>query len=194
MNTNVKLLVSFSLLIIVLGVTFLWSGLKPQNLHVPISSPVSKVSPRPTLLPDQAFPEPDLEGEKALVTKVIDGDTIELESGQRVRLIGVDTPETKDPRRAVECFGKQSAAKTKELLEGKVIILQKDVSEVDKYNRLLRYVFLPIDEGFLFVNDYLIREGFAKALTYPPDVKYSEKFRSAERKARESAVGLWRSC
>ncbi|EKD90065.1 MAG: hypothetical protein ACD_32C00048G0001 [uncultured bacterium] len=140
-----------------------------------------------------------MDGEKAVVTKVVDGDTIVVSLGgnneQTVRLIGIDTPETVDPRRPVGCFGKEASNKAKELLSEKEIILQKDVSETDKYRRLLRYVFLPLPDGrILFANDYLVREGFAKVLTYPPDVKYNEQFRQAEREAREDNRGLWGKC
>lgn len=132
-----------------------------------------------------------------LVTKVIDGDTIEVNiNGQlaKLRLIGIDTPETVDPRRAVGCFGKKASDETKRLLEGKSVILTKDVSETDKYNRLLRYVFLPLGNGNLFVNDYLIRQGFAKILTYPPDIKYDSRFVQAEKEARDNLRGLWGEC
>ncbi len=132
------------------------------------------------------------------VTKVFDGDTIQIEINggkSSVRLIGIDTPETIDPRRPVGCFGKNASNETKRLLEGKEVILTRDVSEVDKYDRLLRYVFLPLGEGEnLFINDYLVRQGFAKALTYPPDVKYNERFLSAEKEARENLRGLWNEC
>ncbi len=130
-----------------------------------------------------------------LVTKVIDGDTIEIEGGQRVRYLGVDTPETKDPRKSVECFGKEAYNKNKELVEGKRVVLEKDVTEKDKYDRFLRFVYLPLDgEQMLFVNDYLIREGFAHVLTIPPDVKFSEQFLEAQRQARENSKGLWGKC
>lgn len=130
-----------------------------------------------------------------LVTKAIDGDTLEIEGGQRVRYLGVDTPETKDPRKPVQCFGKEAARKNKELVEGKRVILEKDITDTDKYNRLLRFVYLPLEDGtMLFVNDYLIREGFAKVLTIPPDVKFAEQFLEAQRKAREGSLGLWKMC
>src|SRR4030042_2567140 len=80
--------------------------------------------------------------EGILVTRVIDGDTIEIEGGQKVRYIGIDTPEKVDPRPSVQCYGKEAAAKNKELVEGKRVRLEKDVSETDKYGRLLRYVFV----------------------------------------------------
>lgn len=136
-----------------------------------------------------------IEGEKALVIKVIDGDTIEINSGDKVRLIGIDTPETVDPRRNVGCFGKEASSEAKNLLNGKEIILQKDVSETDKYGRLLRYVYLPLEDGrILFVNDYLVREGFARIYTYPPDVKFNEQFLQAEKMARDQNKGLWKKC
>ena len=125
----------------------------------------------------------------------MDGDTIQLSNGKTVRLIGIDTPETVDPRRPVGCFGKEASNEAKSLLSDTQIILQKDVSETDKYGRLLRYIFLPLSDGrILFVNDYLVRAGFAKVLTYPPDVKYNEQFRQAEREAKEAGRGLWGRC
>ncbi|MBI3335237.1 MAG: thermonuclease family protein [Candidatus Portnoybacteria bacterium] len=75
------------------------------------------------------------------VARVIDGDTIELENGQRVRYIGIDTPETSDPRKPIQCFGIEAAKKNQELVEGKMVRLEKDVSERDRYARLLRYVY-----------------------------------------------------
>lgn len=132
------------------------------------------------------------------VTKVVDGDTIDvLIGGQKksVRLIGINTPETVDPRRPVQCFGKEASNETKRLLEGKQVLLTKDVSEVDKYNRLLRLVYLPLENGqLLFVNDYLVREGFANNYTYPPDIKFDSQFRQAEQEAREQKRGLWSKC
>lgn len=130
-----------------------------------------------------------------LVIKVIDGDTIEIAGGEKVRYLGVDTPETVDPRKSVECFGKEAANKNRALVEGKRVILGKDITEADKYGRLLRYVYLPLPDGsLLFVNDFLIREGYAKVLTIPPDVKFAEQFLDAQRKAREGSLGLWKMC
>ncbi len=134
-------------------------------------------------------------GSGVLVTKVIDGDTIEIEGGEKIRYLGVDTPETKDPRKPVQCFGKEASNKNKELVEGKRVILEKDITDMDKYNRLLRFVYLSLGDGSkLFVNDYLIREGYAHVLTIPPDVKFSEQFLDAQRNAREQKKGLWSSC
>ena len=125
-----------------------------------------------------------------LVTEVVDGDTIKIEGGQTIRYIGIDTPETVHPSQPVGCFGLESSNKNKELVQGKRIKIEKDVSETDRYGRLLRYVW--IDD--IFVNDYLVRNGYATAYTYPPDVKYSEQFVQAQKEARENNRGLWSKC
>jgi micrococcal nuclease len=127
---------------------------------------------------------------KARVVRVVDGDTIELEGGAKVRYIGVDTPETVKPNTPVQCFGKDASAKNKSLVEGKEVELEKDVSETDRYGRLLRYVYV----GEVFVNKYLVDEGFAYSSSYPPDVKYQEIFKEAQRAAQEAKKGLWNSC
>jgi len=187
------------------GSVLIWQGL---NLDKQIQITNSNERDLPQVLGDQnnstqSFPEATISASptsqsRFLVTKVVDGDTIEVKSGgvlYKVRLIGVDTPETVDPRRPVGCFGKKASAETKRLVEGKEVTLTKDISDVDKYNRLLRYVFLPISSGEnLFINDYLVRQGFAKSLTYPPDIKYNERFVSAEKEARENLRGLWGEC
>jgi len=130
---------------------------------------------------------------EARVTRVIDGDTIEVNlegATYRVRYIGIDTPETVHPSQPVECFGKEASDKNSELVEGKIVRLEKDVSETDVYGRLLRYVWV----GDIFVNDYLVRQGYAYASTYPPDVKYAEQFAQAQREAEENNRGLWAAC
>lgn len=135
--------------------------------------------------------------EKAHVKKVVDGDTIQLETGEKVRYIGIDTPETKHPTKPVQCFGKEASKKNTELVEGKDILMEKDVSNTDRYGRLLRYIYLPnpdaTDEA-IFVNEYLVEQGYAHLLTYPPDVKYNELLKSAETQARDEGKGLWNAC
>jgi len=124
------------------------------------------------------------------VIRVIDGDTIEIEGGERVRYIGIDTPETVDPRKPVQCFGVEAFNKNKELVEGKMVRLRKDITDRDKYNRLLRYVWV----GDAFINLELVKQGFAYSYSYPPDVKYQDQFVKAQQEARESKRGLWNSC
>jgi micrococcal nuclease len=124
------------------------------------------------------------------VTRVIDGDTIELEGGKRLRYIGMDTAELGSSKSKTECFAQEAYEKNKELVEGKEVGLEKDISETDKYGRLLRYVWI----GDLMINEYLVRQGYASVSTYPPDVKYVEKFKEAEKFARENNLGLWSKC
>lgn len=131
-------------------------------------------------------PEPTL----ATVTRVIDGDTINVViNGQEftVRYIGIDTPETVHPSKPVESFGPEASNKNKELVEGKEVILYKDVSETDQYDRLLRYIYV---DG-IFVNYELVKEGYANTSRYPPDVACADLFGQAEREAREAMAGLW---
>lgn len=125
-----------------------------------------------------------------LVTRVIDGDTIEIEGGERVRYLGIDTPETVDPNRPVQCFGKEASAKNKELVEGEYVRLERDITDRDKYGRLLRYVY--VDDKL--VNLELVREGFAFIFTLPPDVKYQDQILAAQQEAREAKRGLWGDC
>ena len=129
--------------------------------------------------------------ELATVTNVVDGDTIDVRfaDGQtaRVRLIGVDTPEVHGE---VECYGQAASDFTRGWLLGKQVGLEKDVSETDRYGRLLRYVWV----GPQLFNEVLVREGYANVSTYPPDVKYQWRFVEAERAAREEGSGLWGAC
>lgn len=127
------------------------------------------------------------------VRRVIDGDTIELSNGERVRLIGVDTPETVHPNKPIEVFGKEASAFTRKEIEGKVVRLDYDQANAttnhkDKYGRTLAYVY-RVKDGF-FLNAEIIKQGYGYAYTRFP-FKYLEQFRQYERHAREKAVGLW---
>jgi len=121
---------------------------------------------------------------QARVVRVIDGDTIEIAGGAHVRYIGMDTPETYPE---VEFYGPEAKAKNVELVEGKVVTLEKDVSETDKYGRLLRYVYV---DG-VFVNGELVRLGYARATSYPPDTKYESLLSQLEKEAKAAKLGIW---
>lgn len=126
----------------------------------------------------------------AQVSRLVDGDTMEVVMGGKsytVRYIGIDTPETIAPNTPVQWMGKEASAENKSLVEGKTVYLEKDVSETDKYGRLLRYVYV----GNLFVNAELVRKGYAKVSTYPPDVKYQSLFLQMQQEARAANRGLW---
>ena len=137
--------------------------------------------------PDQTPTESLKTEEGVVVTWVVDGDTIEIEGGMRVRYIGIDAPEYFSSTGAVSCSGKEALEKNKQLVFGKKVTLEKDISEKDKYGRLLRYVWLDGE----MVNEVLVREGFARAVGFPPDEKYQERLIEAERQAREEGKGLW---
>ena len=118
---------------------------------------------------------------------VIDGDTIVLDGNERVRLIGVDTPETKDPRKPVQHFGKEAYAFTKKLVEGLKVRLDYDLNKKDKYGRTLAYVYL---EDGTFLNAEIIRKGYGFAYRHFL-FKYYDDFKEYEREAREKGIGLW---
>lgn len=136
------------------------------------------------------------------VAKAIDGDTLKLSTGEHVRLIGIDTPESRyntklerDSARsrkdikAIIKMGKEASNFTKHLTEGKRVRLEFDVQKHDKYKRLLAYVYL---EDGTFVNAKIIEEGYAQVMTIPPDVKYTEMFLKLQQDARRNNRGLWR--
>ena len=133
--------------------------------------------------------DPALEKMQAAeVKEVIDGDTFVLDSGEKVRLIGIDSPEVAGPYTKEEFYGEQASAYAKSVLIGTTVYLDKDVSETDQYGRLLRYVYLA-DGTFFNLN--LVQNGYAKAGYYPPDIKYTDQFEAAEKKASDSSIGLW---
>ena len=146
---------------------------------------LSPVNPLPNQTPTPTANPPNRILTKAI--KVIDGDTIVIEGGQHVRYIGIDAPEIRRDKQPAECFGPEAAAKNRELVENKVVVLEKDVSDKDKYGRLLRYVWL---DDF-FVNEQLVKEGFAKILTIPPDLKYKSLFNTAQTFAAQNKYGVW---
>ena len=132
--------------------------------------------------------------ETAHVVRVVDGDTIVIDRGrgdERVRYIGIDTPESVKPNTPVEFMAKESSAANEALVAGRDVVLERDVSDADRYDRLLRYVWLREGDGWVLVNLELVRRGFAQAATYPPDVRWTDTFLAAQREAREAGLGLW---
>jgi micrococcal nuclease len=130
------------------------------------------------------------------VTRIVDGDTIVVKvngADEKVRLIGINTPETVDPRKPVECFGKEASNRTKQLLPvGTAVTLVSDVEPRDKYNRTLSYVYRSSDNAF--VNLALVADGYARMYTFPPNVAHVDEFRAAEKAARSANRGLWSAC
>jgi endonuclease YncB( thermonuclease family) len=137
-------------------------------------------------------PEPE-DDTNANVTRVVDGDTIKATfqgALLTVRLIGVDTPETVHPSEPVECFGPAASKYTTQALEGERVRLEFDVERLDQYGRTLAYVWL----GERLFNEKLVRDGYANVSTFPPNVKYVDRFRAAQRDARSHDRGLWGRC
>lgn len=128
---------------------------------------------------------------EGLVVRVVDGDTIHVRIGDRtekVRYIGVNTPETHHPKRGVEAGGREAHDVNRQLVTGKRVRLELDVQERDRYGRLLAYVWV----GDVMVNAELVTRGYAQVMTVPPNVRYQSLFLARERDARESGRGLWR--
>lgn len=142
------------------------------------------ISPSPTSIDSNEWHQ---------VLRVVDGDTVETEINgreEKVRLIGVDTPEVVDGRKTVQCFGQEASEKAKTVLEGKMVKLEADpaTGDRDRYSRLLRYIFL--EDGSHF-NRLMITEGYATEYTYNLPYKYQSEFRQAESEAKEAKRGLW---
>ena len=135
------------------------------------------------------------DAEPGKVLRVVDGDTIHVAVGgrdERVRYIGVDTPESVKPGTPVQCFAKRASAYNERLIEGRTVRLVLDAEHRDRYGRLLAYVYRRRDG--LFVNAALVREGFATILTIPPNVSHAADLRALERGARADRRGLWGAC
>ena len=130
------------------------------------------------------------------VTYVYDGDTIQISTGQKIRYIGIDTPEMQHNQTPQQCFAQEAYQENKDLVNGKYVRLEQDFSQTDKYGRLLRYVYLidPITMEEKSVGDILVEEGYAQVLTIPPDVKYSQRLLLLQQEAQINNRGLWEKC
>lgn len=123
-----------------------------------------------------------------VIDRAVDGDTVVLAGGERVRYLGIDTPELHHPDKAVEPYAREAWAFNRELVEGRRARLELDIEPRDRYGRTLAYVFL---EDGTFVNAELIRQGYAQLLTIPPNVKYQDQLLALQRQARAARRGLW---
>lgn len=183
-------------IVVLLAAVAIWSPPQPpspsaQSTATPNSTRTTTPRPSsPTRSPDAA---PIGETEEARVTRVIDGDTIEVDlDGElvRVRYIGIDTPELQDGASSQQLAVAASQANA-DLVEGQVVTLEKDTSEVDAFGRLLRYVWLSDAGTWRLVNLILVERGFARAIEYPPDLAWSRLLANGEAVAQASAAGLW---
>jgi micrococcal nuclease len=133
--------------------------------------------------------------DSARVVRVVDGDTVVVRTGgreERVRYIGVDTPESVKPGTPVQCFAKAASAENRRLVEGREVRLVRDVEARDRYGRTLAYVYRKSDG--LFVNAELVRRGYGKPLTIPPNVAHAAELDRLAAGARRQGRGLWSRC
>lgn len=132
----------------------------------------------------------------ATMLAVVDGDTIDVTIDgrrERVRLIGIDTPETKKPNTPVQCYGPEATSFAAALLPGDAALhLERDVVARDDYGRMLAYVYLAADGAF--VNMAIIRQGYARPFSIPPNVAHAAEFAAAARAAETANIGLWAGC
>lgn len=166
-----------------------------DNLPPPSSSPQGLLGSAESSSPGAPAPAPAASlppCDWAQVTRVVDGDTIHVlidDQEDTVRYIGVDSPETVDPRRGTQPFGHEAAQLNTELVGGKRVCLERDVTDRDRFSRLLRYVWL---EDGTFVNEEMLLAGLAMVSTYPPDVKYvDDRYIPAQVAARDAGRGMW---
>jgi micrococcal nuclease len=181
---------------LVLAVLLAAGGCTAPGPAVPPSDGTGTGSPivPPTASPDAGGLRPEGATETARVVRVVDGDTLIVDRGrgeERLRYIGVDAPESVRPNTPVEFMGREAAAANAALVEGATVVLEKDVSDTDRFGRLLRYVWLRDGEAWLLVSLELVRQGYAQVVTFPPDVRWIEILRDAQRGAREAGLGLW---
>ena len=159
---------------------------------MPPPKPRLFVQVRLDVAPRQSFAQPchplnSRDQTRAGVGPALASDTLGIGGGERPRYIGMDTPESTTQH---DCFGDEATERNRALVEGRVVALETDVSDRDRFGRLLRYVYV---DGVM-VNELLVLEGFATVSTFPPDVKYQERFLAAQTAAREAAAGLWSAC
>ncbi|MCX7623289.1 MAG: thermonuclease family protein [Thermomicrobium sp.] len=175
---------------------------QPPTAQPPAPSADRPVPARPAPTPPPPArptpPLPAVSGERATVRTVIDGDTLTVLNARGefvVRLIGIDAPERGDERRPPECYHEEATRILADLAPpGSVVFLERDVSETDRYGRLLRYVWVERAGRWILVNEELVRRGAAVAREYPPDTRYAGRLAAAERVARSVGEGLWGAC
>jgi endonuclease YncB( thermonuclease family) len=164
------------------------------------AGPAARPSLAPVLSPSSILRLGDApigEVERARVVRVVDGDTIIVDRGQgkeRVRYTGVDTPESVKPDTPIEFMAKEASAANAAMVAGREVLLERDVSDRDRFDRLLRYVWIEDPDqpsGMLLVNLALVAQGYAQVVTYPPDVRYADVYLEAQRTARAQGLGLW---
>lgn len=155
---------------------------RARSVREPGPAPIAAFSPAV-----EGTRKPRATSESAVVARVFDGDSVQLESGHGLRYIGIDAPEIPHGHRTAECLAADATTRNRVLVAGKAVRLERDASNTDRYGRLLRYVYV----GDTFVNEALVREGYARARAYPPDTRHQNTLHTAEADARAARRGLW---
>ena len=173
---KIRFLLSATVFLLVLGI-------EGYKYYFPSKDVLSQTSEKPTIQATNSYK----------VSKVIDGDTIDVlinNKSVKVRVIGINTPETVDPRRPVQCFGREASDHAKSILTNQMVQLEPDLtqSDKDKYSRLLRYVFLPDGKDYGLI---MIKEGYAYEYTYELPYKFQKEYKAAQNEAENLKVGLW---
>jgi micrococcal nuclease len=135
--------------------------------------------------------------ERSQVRRIVDGDTVELSNGQKIRMLNIDTPETVKANTPIKCYGKEATDFTKKLLQDKMVQLTVDREANDQYGRGLRFIFLDgVDTSNIenSVNAEMVKSGFAKMVVYKPNNTFAKEFQSYENEAKSKNLGVWGNC
>jgi micrococcal nuclease len=192
MERNIPFKITLFILVIIIGLGLFAYGYPNKEVLTVTDQVGQKPHPRFEYL-SASDPLLERRGSSGIVTHVTDGDTFDIMidgTKSRVRMLGINTPESVDPRRPVECFGREASNYLKDLINNKQVTLEKDPDKpgTDEYGRLLRYVFL----GDININEQMIRDGYAYEYTYKSEkYMYQNQFKQAEKFARENKLGLW---
>ena len=183
----------FGVLSVLLGVLVIL-GVFSEAENKKILLPTQEIKPQATTVETIPSIKQD-ENKFYTVTGVVDGDTIKVQYkaiNETIRIIGLNTPETADPRKEVECFGREASNYAKELLVGKTVVLENDPTqgERDKYGRLLRYIFLPTGEDY---GKIMISKGYGYEYIYDKPYRYQSAYKTAQSQAQATEQGLWAS-
>lgn len=136
---------------------------------------------------------------KLIVKRVVDGDTVEFENGVKSRLLYIDTPETVKPNTPVQCYGKEASTKLNNLLLNKEVFITSDKNKEDRYGRSLNFIYLEESDAksqniSKSINAYMVKNGYARSVSYSPNTTYKEDFNSWMQDAIDNKLGVWKNC
>jgi len=193
-NTKLKSKISTSLRIVLIIILFVLGIKFYPSIATNYVSPSNNNTPEVKTEQSEVKVNTDVDAEttieKGIVVSVTDGDTVRINLNGKevpVRLIGIDTPEISHPSEPVQCYGPEAKKALEELILNKEVILEKDISDKDQYDRYLRYLWI----GEVMINEYMTQNGYGFASAYPPDIKYQNRINAGEQAAKSALKGLW---